>query len=134
MHIVGEEGVDVAADDHGIGHTAVADALEEPRAIGRVTVPIVGPERVDAVELLPELRHQHVPRDHIPLRLRVCEPRMEPGFLGETHHGAAGVEPFRAARVALEMAAALVRRAVAGLARAILPAVDHGYLDPVSEA
>src|SRR5580692_13219392 len=123
MQIVGEEGVDVAADHHGIGYASVADALEEARAIGRIAVPIVGPERVGAVKLLPQLRHQHVLRDHIPPRLRVREPRIEPGFLGEAYHGTAGIEPLRTAGIALQMAAALVGWAVASLARAILPAV-----------
>jgi len=79
------------------------------------------------------LRHQHVLGDHVPLRFGVGESRAEPIFLRKTHHGAAGVEPLRATSIGLDMAAALVRRSVTGLAGAVLPAVDHRNLDQITE-
>ncbi len=131
--IVGEERMDVPSDHHWVGHACVGNALKQPRAIGRIAVPIVGPETLYRLLLLPVLRHQDVLADQVPLRLAVGEPGVEPRLLGEAHHAAAGGEPLRTAIIVLDMTAALARRTVAGLAGAILPAVDHRDVDQIAE-
>ena len=53
----------VAGNDDGIGNIAVVDVRQQPLAIGRVAIPIVGRKRIDAVSFYSELRHQDILRD-----------------------------------------------------------------------
>jgi hypothetical protein len=70
--------------------------------------------------LEPELRHQHVLRDQIPLRLAVGERGIEPRFLREAEHGPPGIAPLRTAGVGFQVRATLVRRRVTRFARKVL--------------
>src|SRR5262249_34938337 len=51
--------------------------LQQPRAIGGIAIPIVGPERIDTVALSAQLRHQHILRNQTPARLAARMPRIK---------------------------------------------------------
>jgi hypothetical protein len=124
--------MNIAGNDHRIGNLAVVDVLQQPRAIGGIAIPIVGPERIDTVALSAQLRHQHILRNQIPARLAARKPGIKPSLLAKAEHGAAGVEPLRTAGIGLQMCAASIGRCITGLTRAVLAPVDDRYFDEVA--
>ena len=82
------------------------------------------------------------PADDVARRARAAEDergrferphRAREALLREAEEGARRIEPLGAALVGLGMAAALVRRRVAGLARPVLPPIEHRELGIGSE-
>ena len=64
LELVDVEGVDVAADHHGVGFPG--ERLEQPLARRGIAVPAVGPGAAPGARLLVHLRHAGLLRDHVP--------------------------------------------------------------------
>jgi hypothetical protein len=123
------EGVDVAADDHGVAGLPLPEILHESAARGRVAVPSVRAEQLARPGLAIELGHQRLLGDHVPAGARAIEPVAQPALLRVAEDGQAGIAPLGA--VVDGGAAAAGRHA--RLVRAVLPVVEHVELHEVAE-